>query len=145
MENKTGTAAKQIKENFDNVSNSTEKLKDKVVQKVGETKEKVTENLSTAADKFHEKSDKAQELLESGAENLNEYAHQAIGKVNQFGHRAADALSSSSDYINNFDFEKTKQQVVETIKEKPQIGFAIAGLFGLIIGLLLGRKNSKNS
>ena len=145
MENKTGTAAKQIKENLDNVSNSTEKLKDKVVQKVGETKEKVTENLSTAADKFHEKSDTAQEFLASGADNLNEYAHQAIGKVNQIGHRAADALNSSSEYINNFDYEKTKQQVVETIKEKPQIGLAIAGIFGLIIGLILGRRNSKNS
>ena len=69
MENKTGTAAKQIKENLDNVSDSTEKLKDKVVQKVGETKEKVTENLLAAADKFHEKSDKAQEYLEGGAKN----------------------------------------------------------------------------
>ncbi|MGI8885145.1 MAG: hypothetical protein ACR2IA_12970 [Pyrinomonadaceae bacterium] len=145
MENKIGTAAKQIKETIENGTNSTENIKDKVVQKVGETKEKVTENLSTAADKFHEKSDTAQEFLASGADNLNEYAHQAIGKVNQIGHRAADALSSSSDYINNFDYEKTKQQVVETIKEKPQIGLAIAGLFGLIIGLILGRRNSKNS
>ena len=145
MENKTGTATKQVKEKLDEVSNSSEKLKDKVVQKVGQTKDKVTENLSTAADKFHEKSDTAQDFLASGADNLNEYAHQAIGKVNQIGHRAADALSSSSEYINNFDYEKTKQQVVETIKEKPQISLAIAGIFGLIIGLILGRRNSKNS
>lgn len=148
MENKTATATKKVKEtldkeNFDNISDSTESLKNKVVQKVGETKEKITENLSAAAGKFHETSDKAQEILEDKAGNLNEYARQAIDKANQIGHRAADALNSSSEYINDFDFEKTKQQVVETIKEKPQIGFAIAGFFGLIIGLLLGRKTKK--
>lgn len=143
MENKTGTAAKQIKDTVENVSDSAENFKDKVVQKVGETKEKVTGNLSTVADKFHEKSDVAQEFLGTGADNLNEFAHQAIGKVNEFGHKAADALSNSSEYLNNFDYEKTKQQVVGTIKEKPQVGFAIAGIFGLLIGLLIGRRNSK--
>ena len=143
MESKTGTAAKQVKDTVENVSNSAEKLKEKVVQKVGETKEKVTDNLSTVADKFHEKSDVAQDFLETGVDNLNDFAHQAIGKVNQFGHKAADALSNSSEYLNNFDYKKTKQQVVGTIKEKPQVGFAIAGIFGLLIGLLIGRRNSK--
>jgi ElaB/YqjD/DUF883 family membrane-anchored ribosome-binding protein len=143
MEKKTGTATKQVRENVENISESTENFKEKVVQKVGETKEKVTGNLSNLANKLHERSDSAQEFLDGRTDNLNEYAHQAIGKANQFGHRAADALNSSTDYINNFDFDKTKQQVVETIKQKPQIGLAIAGLFGLIIGLLLGRRNSK--
>lgn len=143
MDKKTGTATKQVKENMENISESTENFKDKVVQKVGETKEKVTGNLSNLANKLHERSDTAQEFLDVRTDNFNEYAHQAINKANQFGHRAADALNSSTDYINNFDFDKTKQQVVETIKEKPQIGLAIAGLFGLIIGLLLGRRNSK--
>lgn len=143
MDKKTGTATKQFKENTENIFESTENFKEKVVQKVGETKEKVTGNLSNLANKLHERSDTAQEFLDVRTDNFNEYAHQAIHKANQFGHRAADALNSSTDYINNFDFDKTKQQVVETIKEKPQIGMAIAGLFGLIIGLLLGRRNSK--
>lgn len=143
MENKTGTATKQIKENIENVSESAENFKDKVVQKVGETKEKVTDNLSTVADKFHEKSDTAQEFLDTRADNINQYAHQAIDKVNQYGHKAADAINSSSEYLNNFDYESTKRQVVGTIKEKPQVGFAIAGIFGLLIGLLIGRRNSK--
>lgn len=132
MEKKTGTATKQVKENIEDISESTENFK-----------EKVSGNISNAANKIHEKSDTAQEFFETRADNLNEYAHQAIEKVNQFGHRAADALNNSTEYISNFDFDKTKQQVVGTIKEKPQIGFAIAGLFGLIIGLLLGRRNSK--
>ena len=143
MNKKSGTAAKQVRENAGTNSESTENFKDKVVQKVGETKEKVTGNLSSLADKLHERSDSAQEFVDVRTDNFNEYAHQAINKVNQFGHRAADALNVSTDYINNFDFDKTKQQVVETIKEKPQIGFAIAGLFGLIIGLLLGRRHYK--
>ncbi len=143
MDKKTGTATKQVQENIENVSESTENLKDRVAQKVGETREKFSENLSNAAHRIHEKSDSAQEFLDLRADNLSEYAHQAIEKANHLGHRAADALSNSSEYINNFDFEKTKQQVVETIKEKPQIGIAVAGLFGLIIGLLLGRRNSR--
>ncbi len=143
MENKSGTAAKQVKENVPNASDSTENFKGKVVQKIEETKDKFSENLSLAADKFHEKSDSAQGFFDSRTENINQYAHQAIDKANQLGHRAADALSSSSDYVSNFDFDKTKHQIVKTIKEKPQFGLAIAGLFGLLIGLLLGRKNSK--
>lgn len=143
MENKTGTATQKIKQNIEDNFESAENFKEKIVQKAEGTKERVSENLSNAANKFHERSDTAQEFLDAKADNLNEYAHQAIEKVNHFGHRAADALNTSSEYINNFDYEKTKQQVVETIKEKPQIGIAVAGLFGLIIGLLLGRRNSK--
>lgn len=140
---KEGTATKQVKENVENITESTGNFKEKVAQRVGDTREKFSENLSNAANKIHEKSDTAQEFLDARADNFTEYAHQAIEKVNHLGHRAADALSNSSEYINNFDYEKTKQQVVETLKEKPQVGFALAGLFGLIIGLLLGRRNSK--
>ena len=143
MDNKTGTAAKQAKANTSGQGESPDNFKEKIVQKVGETKGKVTENLSNAASKVHEKSDTALEFLDSGADNLNKYAHQAIEKANQFGHRAADAINNSSEYINNFDYNKSKQQVVKTVKDNPQIGFAIAGLFGLIIGLFIGRKNSK--
>lgn len=143
MSNATGTVKKQIEENFNSAKETTENLKEKVVQKASETKEKVTGNLSTAADKVHEKSDSAQNFLDSRADTLNDYAHQAIGKANKFGHRAAEALSNSSDYINNFDYEKTKHQVVKTVKDKPQIGLAIAGIFGLLIGLIVGRKSSK--
>lgn len=143
MERKTGTAARQVSENFEDGNGSRDSLKDKFGQKIGETKERFTGNLSNAASRFHEKSDSAQEFLDAGADNLSEYAHQAIGKANQLGHRAADALNTSSEYINNFDFEKTKQQVVETIKQKPQIGFAAAGLFGLLLGWIIGKRKSK--
>lgn len=143
MDNKTGTATKQAKENAANQNKSAEDFKEKIAQKVVETRVKLTENLSNAANKVHEKSDTALEFLDGSADNLNKYAHQAINKANQFGHRAADAINTSSEYLNNFDYNQTKQQVVKTVKDKPQIGFAIAGLFGLIIGLLIGRKNSK--
>lgn len=146
MKNGTGTVRQQAEENLDNVINtakeSTDNFKERVAQKVGETKDKVTGNLSTAADKFHERSDSAQQFLDSRADSINEYAHQAIEKANQFGHRAADALSSSSDYINNFDYERAKNQVVSTVKDKPQIGMAVAGIFGLLIGLIIGGRRS---
>lgn len=122
-----------------------EQLKAKTEQlgeTAGKAKEKVSENLANAAGTVHTKADTAQEVLDEKADVLNEYAHQTINKANQYGHRAADALESSSEYLKNFDYEETKDQIIETIREKPQIGFALAGILGLIIGLLLGRRNS---
>ena len=163
MENKNNTAAQSAKENDLSISGrqgitgieQPEDSNDKVENlknKADEVKEKVTNNLSGAADKVHtrvdsaqefldEKTDKAGELAKQAAAKANEYAHQTIDKANQIGQKAATAISSSSDYIRNFDLEETKQQVKESFKEKPELTVAIAGIFGLLIGLLIGRKS----
>lgn len=152
MEN-TNTGTKKAIENgsgektgiIEKVSETAGKIQEQVkakTEQLGETagkaKEKVSDNLATAADTVHTKADSAQKVLDETADKAAEYAHQAINKANQYGHRTADALSSSSEYIKNFDYEETKEQVIETLREKPQIGFALAGILGLIIGLLIG-------
>lgn len=130
--NKVGETASKIQEQ---VKAKTEQFG----ETAGKAKEKVSDNLANAAGTVHTKADTAQEVLDKSADVINEYAHQAINKVNEYGHRTADALESSSEYLKNFDYEETKEQVIETLREKPQIGFALAGILGLIIGLLLGR------
>lgn len=153
MSNSNSTATKQVKDDIQktNVSDKTENTIDKLKKEVqakaeqfGETagnyKEKVSDNLAGAADKIHAKSDTAQGFLSDKADIINEYAQNTIEKVNQIGHRAADALSNSSEYVKNFDISETRQQVKNSIKDKPELSIAIAGVFGLLIGLLIGRK-----
>lgn len=156
MNNLNNTAAKQAiedakdlkNETADKVENRIEKLKQGVQQKAeqlsektSEYKAKVSENLSGAADKFHESSDTAQGFLDDKADVINEYAHQTIEKANEIGHRAAGVLANSSEYIKNFDVAETRQQVKKSIKQKPELSLAIVGIFGLIIGLLIGRSS----
>ncbi len=143
---KTVTDISLVKEVSDKANNAVQNLKEtaqskfeQVGSKVETYKEKVSENLSGAAEKVHEKSDTTQEFLDKKAEDINEYAHQAIGKVNQFGHKAADILGNSSVYVKNFDLAEKGQNLKSEIKKKPGTTIAIAGVFGLLIGLLIGR------
>ena len=155
MSQGNNTAAKQSKDDSKadgddaiNTGNTVEKIKQNLqqkVEKIGETtnayKGKVSENLSGASDKFHESSDSAKGFLNDKADVINDYAHQTIDKANQIGHRAADALANSSDYVKNFDVTETGRQVKKTIKQKPELSITIAAVFGLLIGLLIGRKS----
>ena len=132
-----------------NVAETAAKLQEQVKvrtgqigETVGKAREKVSANLINVAGSIHTNADNAQKILDEKADKFNDYAHQALNKANQLGHRTADALDSSSNYIKNFDYEETKEQVIETFREKPQLGFALAGIFGLIVGLLIGRRSS---
>lgn len=138
---------------IENLKNKANDVKEKVTSNLSGAAEKVSANLSGAADTVHTKTDAVQENLSGKADKVgefaqqaagkvDEYAHQTVEKANQIGHKAADAIASSSDYIKNFDLEETKQQVRESFREKPELTIAIAGIFGLLIGLLIGRRNS---
>ena len=156
MANNTGT--KSAADNFDlnnagvalentaaeignSVNNAAETVKEPFSEKVGAFKEKVSENLSGIAEKVHERSDSAQDYLLEKSDKVNSYAHQTIEAANQFGHRAADALDASSGYVKNFDLAETRHNVMETIKQRPEVSIAVAGVFGLLIGLLIGRSS----
>ena len=155
MNNTNDTATKQAKENEANLKNdiaikaqyTINKVKAQASNKAEQISEitatykaKVSDNLSGAAKKVHQKSDTAQDFLSKQADKANEYTHQAIKKVNQISHRAADALKTSSEYVKNFDLAETTQQVKKTIKQKPGLSLGIVGIFGLLIGLLVGRR-----
>lgn len=125
------------------VDETTESYKERLAEKLGEVKLKVSDNLSGAAEKVHEKSDAAQDFLFDKSDKVNSYAHQTIEKANTLGHRAADALDASSGYVRNFDLAETRQQVMDTIKQRPEVSIAVAGVFGLLIGLLIGRSTNR--
>ena len=125
----------------DSIDGSAETLKEQFSEKIGAFKEKVSDNLSGIAEKVHERSDTAQDYLIEKSDKVNSYAHNTIEAANQFGHRAADALDASSGYVRNFDLAETRQQVMDTIKQRPEVSIAVAGVFGLLIGLLIGRSS----
>lgn len=154
--NNNETAVQRTKDDLNDLSqeafNKTEHTFDAIKEKVSEqisnlqdktqvAKEKVSENLSSAADVVHTKADQTQVFLDKKTDNFNAMAHQTIEKANDFGHRAGDVLNSSSEYVRNFDVEETRQQVKEKIQNNPGVSLAVAGVFGLIIGLLVGRSN----
>lgn len=142
----TNTATKKVTENIDEVKSKAKEKVNKYIDTSGEkisgAKEKLSENLSGAAEKLHKNSDSAQVYLKEKANQFNEIAQEKIEKANQFGHRAATALEGSSDYVKNFDFAEAGNKIKTTVTQKPQIGIALAGIFGLLIGLLVGRKTS---
>ncbi len=107
-------------------------------------KEKIADNLAFAADTVHEKSDTAQEFLNSGAERVHDYAQTAIGKVNTLGHSAAEVLESSSDYVKDFNLAETREKLRYAITNRPDISLAVAGVFGLLLGLAIGRRTSRS-
>ena len=152
------TAVKQVKENENNqnnnnqTNNQTEQTFGKIREKVGETvntlqektqvvKESVSGNLLNVADKVHQRSDTTQEFLDKKTDELNALAHRTIEKANDLAHKAGDVLNSSSEFIKNFDIEETRKQVKTTVQENPGTSLVVAGVFGLLIGLLIGRNN----
>jgi ElaB/YqjD/DUF883 family membrane-anchored ribosome-binding protein len=119
------------------------------VGKFDRTKEKVSGNLSNAAETVHQNSDSAQEFLSEKVDNAEaflrkktyeagDYTQQKVERANQLGHRAGEFLENSSEYIKNFDINEAKDSVKHTLTRRPEIGIAIAGTFGLLLGLIIG-------
>lgn len=142
----SNTAAKKVKENIREAATTAEskigQYLESSSEKLETAKSKISDNLSGAAEKIHQNSDTAQVYLKEKANKLNETAHEKIEKANKFGHRAASAIENSSDYVKNFDIAEAGNKIKNTVKQKPQIAIALAGIFGLLIGLLVGRKTS---
>ncbi len=116
-------------------------------------KEKISDNLSATAERFHSGADTAKEVLNAKTDKVEDFVRrktyeagditqQTIAKANELGHKTADIIGNSSEYIKNFDYDDAKQTVKNTIVEKPQIGLIIAGVFGFLLGMLLGRKRN---
>lgn len=150
MSNTTGL--KQVTDNINTaeevasnvVKGATENVdgnREQVSEKLAGLQNKVSDNLHGLAEKVHDKSDSAQDYLLEKSDRANAYAHQTIEAANSFGHRAADALDASSGYVKNFDLADTRQRAMESIKQRPEVSIAVAGVFGLLIGLLIGRSS----
>ena len=104
--------------------------------------EKFSKVVAEATDKTQENTGATQGFLGGKDDIINEYAHQTIEKLNQIGSRAAETFANSSEYLKNFNVAETRQQVRNAIKEKPELSMAVEGVLGLLIGLLIKRKNN---
>ncbi|MGI8543446.1 MAG: hypothetical protein ACR2MD_08190 [Aridibacter sp.] len=130
---------------------STYTNEDNIDAKIDSAKEKISDNLSATADKVHSGADTAKEVLSQKTDKVEDFVRrktyeagdltqQTIEKANQLGHKTAEVINNSSDYVKNFDYDDAKQSVKQTIQQKPQIGLAVAGIFGFLVGLIWRRK-----
>lgn len=144
MNSNTGTKKSKInkKDLKPAVQSSGENLENSA-GKSSNTKEKGLKNSAAAERRLHRKTDSAtQKNLAEKEDKSNAFAGLNAGKIKQSKHLAANALENSSEHVKNFDFVQTGNKIKKTVSEKPQIGFFLAGVFGLLIGLLVGRRTS---
>ena len=85
--------------------------------------------------------DRTYDLTQSAIDKSQELGQTAVGAIGTAGHYVADAVSSTSNYVKDFEFAEAKKQIRESIVERPGVSVAIAGIFGLLIGLSLGRRS----
>jgi ElaB/YqjD/DUF883 family membrane-anchored ribosome-binding protein len=113
MSNKTNTATKQVKEE---VQTGVENIVPEIQETVGNYTDKASEK-------------------------ANEYARLTAQTAKQVGQRAAEVLNSSTEYIKNLDLDEARKQVTNKVKKQPELSLAIVAIFGILIGLLLGKKS----
>ena len=137
--NKTDNISpKDIKENGKNsISDIAARANHSINKARALNKKTVSVNQSDTAEKNHRKSETSQE---SSTSRSNANDGKTGGKIDQSAAWTANVVDASSEYIKNFDLAKTTQKVKKTIKQNPGFSFAIAGIFGLFIGLMVGRR-----
>lgn len=95
-------------------------------------KSSTSENIKTAiADKMHKVS------AAVGERAANQDAQSAMA---QYGKQAAEVLDESADYIEQFDYEQADAKVREYVRQNPGLTLLIAGVTGLIIGVISRRR-----
>lgn len=131
-----------IRDTADNAADTAQNIVGDASGTAATMKRSVADSLSTAGEKLHTRADSTKSYLETGAEKVHDAALSSIEKANRAGHYAADAISGASEYIRETDLKKAGQDLRQTVTRKPELSLAIAGLFGLALGLLLGRRSS---
>ncbi len=133
------------------MSNTKLQIQEAVEDKAANLKFKLADNLSSAASSVHDKSDtvktaadsgidRAKDVMESGIEKANDLAHSAVAKANSLGHKTASAMESTSDYVKDFDIVEVRNELRAKVAARPEVSIAVAGFFGLAIGLLIGNR-----
>ncbi len=113
--------------------------------------EKAADGLSHVAGRIHDRSDTAKDYLGEKVTNIEEFVGEKTNEIadssrkkletaSTLGHRAAEFLDKSSESIRNADLEEAKDRMMTTLRERPEIGIAVAGAFGMLIGYLLGKR-----
>lgn len=90
-----------------------------------DVKKTIADKLRGAADKIRIKSSRS---------------YDGSDQSSQYGRNAADLLEKGADYVGNFDSEKLKSDVQESVRKNPGRTLLIAGAVGLVLGALLRRR-----
>jgi len=90
-----------------------------------DVKKSIADKLRAAADRIRIKS--------SRSYNENDPS-------SQYGRQAADLLEKGADYVGNFDSEKLKADVQDSVRRNPGRTLLIAGAVGLVLGTLIRRR-----
>lgn len=112
---------------------------DKSHDKTNDVKDNASESLSKKTDTTEESIFTEHSFLSDKVEQIGTFAQQTFDKASNLGTRATQAISNSAEYVKNIDVGKARDTVKNTVAEKPELSIAIAGITGLIIGLLIGR------
>ena len=129
--------------------------KDAVENRAANLKFKLADNLSSVASTVHDKSDtvktaadsgldRAKDVMETGIEKANDLAHSAVAKANSLGHKTASAMENTSGYVKDFDITEVKNELRAKVVARPELSLATAGIFGLVVGLLIGNRFRKH-
>lgn len=80
--------------------------------------------------------------LQNAADALGEKAaeHGTQGGMAQYAKQASGWLDQSSRCVRQFDYEQADAKVREAFRQNPGRSLVIAGLVGLVIGAIWGRR-----
>ncbi|REJ77604.1 MAG: hypothetical protein DWQ47_14630 [Acidobacteria bacterium] len=119
--------------------------------RLNKAKDNAADKLSDAAEFIDRQADSTHEYLDGKTDRIEENAREritdaadaargALGRGRDAGHAAADRIRSTSDLVRETDLDEVRQNAADRIRNNPGLVVASAGMAGLIIGLLIGRR-----
>ncbi|MCO6512255.1 MAG: hypothetical protein J5I65_15840 [Aridibacter famidurans] len=100
----------------------------------------VRKRTDSAHDYLSEQTAAIEETFKEKTEEAADAARELLDRSRQAGYNAADRIDSASDYLQDVDLGDVRQRAAERVRENPAIVIASAGVAGLLIGYLLGKK-----
>ncbi len=131
------SATKQMMKETDDINDKTD---------VGNNLENVREGAGNKIDDLTQKFDTYQEKAKNGISDVVEKVRRNSGAAQEYLSDKAGMLSeyagSVKDSVKDIDFDQAKQKIIKNVKANPEASLAVAGVLGLLIGFLVGRKSA---
>lgn len=131
---------KRNREGKENTSAKIEKAQAAAAETTGRAAGAVRKRTDSAHDYLSEQTEAIEETFKEKTEEAADAARELLEKSRQAGYSAADRIDSASGYLQDVDLSDVRQRAAERVRENPAIVIASAGVAGLLIGYLLGRK-----
>ncbi|QQS40991.1 MAG: hypothetical protein IPM63_16730 [Acidobacteriota bacterium] len=128
------------REGTEDRSGKIEQVRAEAAEGVGGAAGAVRKRTDSAHDYLSEQTEAIEETFKEKTEEAADAARELLERSRQAGYGAADRIDSASDYLRDVDLNEVRQRAAERVRENPAIVIASAGIAGLLIGYLLGRK-----